>query len=333
MRTYVYARAGPRLAAMLLALTVVGACQAPTPSSPAVTPQPTVDPILPADLAEAIRFRSEFGLRADEAYVRGLFADPTAIGDFGVPLLPAEAIELRSRASAAADVARVVRTYGEMVPDSYAGVYIDAATGTAYGLFTADVPAARSAITAQISPVARFSALPARFTLAQLKATLAVAGSDETQAWLKSIGAPFRAGSVRIAENVVWLLLDGVPGDVGAISRHLGVEPGMLRVTVEPDLLAKLPRGSLRGVVVDALGQALTGRNLDVVAVGDTAEYEPDGGTGISTDLDGTFEIDRLAAMAWTVTILDPLTGATIGSGRAFVVGGQTSTVRIQAGS
>lgn len=192
---------------------------------------------------------------------------------------------------------------------------------------------ARAAIAAQISPVARFSALPARFTLEQLKATLAVAGSDETQAWLRSIGAPFRAGSVRIAENVVWLLLSGVPGDVGAIARRLGVDEGMLRVTVEPDLLAKLPRGSLRGVVVDARGQALTGRNFEVVAVGDIAEYEPDGGTGISTDLDGAFEIDRLAAMGWTITIMDPLTGATVGSGRALVVGGQTSTVRIQAAS
>lgn len=111
-----------RLAAMFLLLMVGSACQALTPSPPAATPRPTVDPILPADLAEAIRFRSEFGLRADEAYVRELFADPTAISDFGVPLLPAEATELRQRASAAADVAHIVRTYGEAVPDTYAGV-------------------------------------------------------------------------------------------------------------------------------------------------------------------------------------------------------------------
>jgi catechol 2,3-dioxygenase-like lactoylglutathione lyase family enzyme len=322
-----------RLSPLLLVAALALACQSPASNSPPPSPPPAVHPIAAADLAEAIRFRTEFGLRADEAYVRAVFANPTASLDFGVPLLPAEAIDLRKRASAAADVALVVRSYGATVPDEYAGVYIESATGNVYGLFTAHVDEARSAITARISPLARFVAGPARFALGQLKTTLAAAGSDEMQAWLQSIGAPFRAGSLRIAENDVWLVLDGVPDDIHSIARHLGVDEAMISITVEPDQLAKLPRGSIRGVVVDASGRAVTDRNLDVLAVGDISDYEPDGGTGIGTDLAGAFEIDRVAAMGWTITIRDPLTGATLGSTHTVVVAGRTATVRIQIAS
>jgi hypothetical protein len=322
-----------RLAALLILAVTSSACQAQPSDLPSSSPKATPDPIPSAALAEAIRFRSEFGLRADDAYVREVFADPSATSDFGVPLLPAELIELRRRASAAADVARVVRTYGATVPDTYAGEYIDAATGNVYGLFTADVFGARAAITAQLSPLAQFTALPARFTLQQLTSALADAGSDETQAWLRSIGAPLRSGSVRISDNVVRLVLGGMPADVDEISRRLGVDRSMLVIFIDPDTLANLPRGSIRGLVVDAQGNPVTGRNLDVTAVGDVGNYEPDGGTGISTDLAGAFEIERAAAMGWTVTISDPLTGAVVGTTHTVVVGGQATVIRIMASS
>jgi hypothetical protein len=322
-----------RLAALLVIAVTSSACQAQPSSSPSFSQQATVDPIPPAALAEALRFRLEFGLRADEAFVRQVFSDPSATSDFGVPLLPAEMIELRKRASAAADVAQVVRTYGATVPETYAGEYIDTATGNVYALFTADVAAAQAAITAQISPQAHFAALPARFSLTQLNATLALAGSDETQAWFRSIGAPFRSGSVRVSDNVVRLVLGGVPGDVDAISRRLGVDRSMLAIFVQPDILAKLPRGSIRGVVVDPQGNPVTGRNLDVIAVGDVANYEPDGATGISTDLSGAFEIERAAAMGWTVTIKDPLTDAVLGTTHTVVLGNRATVMRITVSS
>ena len=72
-----------------------------------------------------------------------------------------------------------------------------------------------------------------------------------------------------------------------------------------------------------------TGRNLDISAVGDIGNYEPDGGVGIGTELDGTFVIERLAEMGWTLTVRDPKTGATLGDVHVVVSGGHTTEARI----
>ena len=100
-------------------------------------------------------------------------------------------------------------------------------------------------------------------------------------------------------------------------------------MTVEPDVLGDLPRGSVQGVVVDASGTRVRGHNYSVDAVGDIENYEPDGGVGIATSVDGTFNITKLAAMGWEISIRDPANGKVLGHAHVRVNGGQTTTVQI----
>jgi hypothetical protein len=77
-------------------------------------------------------------------------------------------------------------------------------------------------------------------------------------------------------------------------------------------------------------GLPLTGRNLDIEAIGDVGAYEPDGGVGLATETDGTFSIERLAEMGWGIIIRDPATGSELGRIHIRVRGGETTTVQIQ---
>jgi hypothetical protein len=53
-------------------------------------PPPAVDASIPPEIREAISVRQEFGLRSDEAWVRAVAANPDAVMDFGIPMLPFE---------------------------------------------------------------------------------------------------------------------------------------------------------------------------------------------------------------------------------------------------
>jgi hypothetical protein len=313
-----------------LALVLAAACG---PRSNASQPGPTsmasiTVVVSPADLADAIRFRVEFGLQADESFVRAVFDNPLAIVRYGVPLLPDEIAVLERRAVLAADVAAVVRTYGRSVPETYAGVFIDTATGHVYGLFVGDVGPPLAAIREQLSPLAPFDARSAVHSLRDLEAIAESASGNAP--WLARIGAPLRGVAVSVEQNQVDLILGGVPsGGVAGIYERLGADASALAVTIDPDPLASLPRGSVRGVVIGRNRLPVTGRNLDVVAVGDFGHAEPDGGVGIATDLDGSFFIERLAEMGWTITIRDPVTAEELGHRHIEVVGGQTTRVTI----
>ena len=319
-----------RTIALVLLSALLGGCGVSATPSPTPSFAPTPLAIPAAALAEAVRFRIEFGLQSDDAFVREVFANPQANSvDFGVPLLPTEVAELHRRAAEAADVAAVVRAYGQANPETFAGDYIDPKTGTVYGLFVGDISTPRVAIEAQLSPAARFVAVPAKHTLRQLDALLAAASSDGN--WFASVAAPLRAGSVKVEENVVWLFLGGIPtGGLDVLYVHFGADASILNVTVEPDTLAALPRGSVNGIVVDQGGGPVVGRNLEVIAIGDISGAEPDGGVGIGTNADGTFVIPKLAAMGWEITIRDPVTGVVLGEGHAVVTGGHTTNVQIK---
>lgn len=280
------------------------------------------------DLANAIKFRTKYGLRADEFYVRSVFDDPTATNVFGTPLLPQEVAILNARALSADEVATVVKEYGRSVPDRYGGVYIDSASGVVYGMFVGDTSVPGEAIAAQLSPLAKFQVLPAQHTLDELLALMEAINANG--AWFEHAGATVRAASLSVENNNVLLVVRATPkAGIEVIYERLSADPSSLAITVDDDPRPYLPRGSLRGIVVDDLGRPVTGRNLDISAVGDIGNYEPDGGVGIGTELDGTFVIERLAEMGWTLTVRDPKTGATLGDVHVVVSGGHTTEARI----
>ena len=97
-----------------------------------------------------------------------------------------------------------------------------------------------------------------------------------------------------------------------------------------PGALHLLPRGSLKGQLVDAKGKRFApGDNWDVVAIGDIEQYEPDGGVGIATNPDGSFFIPALAEMGWSIQIVSR-SGDVVGSGHVAVQGGLQAFVEIE---
>lgn len=98
------------------------------PSEPAEEPPLTTD----EQVAEAQAFRQDFGLRADDAYVRETVEDPTlqrSVDSYGVPLTPPEESDLTLRDDAE-EAMDLIDDYGAThASDSYAGTYIDQAAG------------------------------------------------------------------------------------------------------------------------------------------------------------------------------------------------------------
>jgi hypothetical protein len=102
------------------------------------------------------------------------------------------------------------------------------------------------------------------------------------------------------------------------------------RAVVDPDALYLLPRGSLKGQLVDDAGKRFApGDNWDVHAIGDVGGYEPDGGVGIATNPDGSFFIDRLAEMGWRIEIVDR-SGDIVGTAHVDVEGGLQASVEVE---
>jgi hypothetical protein len=316
--------------AIVLACVVVAGCFATAPGSPAPDPTvavPSEDAAAEAEIKDALRFRTEFGLRADDAFVRQLRNDPAAVIGYGIPMLPAELEDLQARADTADAITNVVDTYAATVPDAFGGQYIESTTGTVYALFLGDLAVHRAALSKLLRPSSPLELMPARYSERALNALMAAFLPN--QAWLKEIGAPIAGASLETSQNRVWLMVSGdPPGGFEQIYERFRVATDMLRITVEDRSLAKLPRGALRGQLIDDLGLPVHGL-FDVRALGDLGGYEPDAGTGISTNIEGTFFIERLAEMGWTIEIIDFSTGKIVGSAHAEVVGGETAHITI----
>jgi hypothetical protein len=81
-----------------------------------------------AQVQNARRFRTAFGLRADDAWILAVAADPSSADGnvlFSVPLLPNEAADLIARSRASFDAGPVILKYAATIPDDWYGSYID----------------------------------------------------------------------------------------------------------------------------------------------------------------------------------------------------------------
>ncbi|HEX6655362.1 MAG TPA: hypothetical protein VF153_04030, partial [Candidatus Limnocylindria bacterium] len=94
--------------------------------------------------------REQLGLRADQAWLTQVAADPKAeTRTLGIPLSADEAADIQQRFDPTLEPAEVVRSYGDEHRESFAGVYIDRQHGNrVVALFTADVAAHQAALDA-----------------------------------------------------------------------------------------------------------------------------------------------------------------------------------------
>jgi hypothetical protein len=289
---------------------------APTASIPAL---PSDDPpatVLPSDLLDAMRLREEFGLRADEAWVRAVAADPAAVLDYGVPMLPFERDLIDQRATGDDGVVSVVQAYLDDRPDVAGGLYIDQARGGIVTVLVTDDPGPHdAALRAQIGAAARIAVRQVRWTEAALTDLQERISSD--QAFLASIPARMTVSSVDIIGNVVELSISSAaPDAVARIQTHVGAEPGQLRIASDGTGLLLQPAGRIVGHVI-----APAGTDLEMLSPQYEADVDigPRDAVGIAIADDGTFVIDRLPPTGYTVTILQLGGDAALEVGRARV--------------
>lgn len=96
---------------------------------------------------EDLRFRAEFGLSADPAYVAEVRAAGWSDEDYGVPLTPDEVAEIDARVAAEPQIAALQDQLRKTVP-AFGGLYIDQAGGGVVDVAFTDEPAQYAAVMA-----------------------------------------------------------------------------------------------------------------------------------------------------------------------------------------
>ena len=315
-----------RLIGILAALLLVVACSAQTSS----TPESAAPAIPPAVVADAIRFRQAFGLRADEAWVVLVELDPRSSDEpFGVRLMPNEIAGMEARARNAEAVVPVVVAYGQEHPDDFGGAYIDQrGGGFVVVLVKGDTEIHAGALSRLLHPDAKWAIRQVQYSEAELNALHELVASDLT--WFQSAGILLFSVATDVPTNRVEIVYDSLDVSAVDVIRERYESGDMLTLVRDPHPVAFLPRGSLAGRVIDSRGQPVP--DLDIMAIGDIANAEPDGGVAYVTGADGVFFIPRLAAMGWEVQALIgvPDDGwKVIGSVHVDVLAGTTTSVVI----
>lgn len=331
----------------LVSLVVVAAACAPAaPASPsAATPTPAgpsqdpgTTPAVPStpadgpspspDVAEAIAFRRGFGLRADLAWVLAVAANPDAVMDYGVPLLPFERDAIEQRATGDEALVGAISAYLGKHPDVSGGIYIDQARGgLVTALVTSEPDLHEAAIRAVVGDGAVFAVRQVRWSEDELEA-LQGRISDATPL-LAAIPARLVSTELDTIANVVRAHISSAQPDAAVrLATAVGAEPGQLEISSDGTGLLLQPTGRIRGRIVAPAG-------MDVTALSPQYEADVDIGprdaVGIAVAPDGSFLIDDLPPTGYLVTILAlaDAGNTVVGSARVTVAPGGTVAIEI----
>ena len=288
--------------------------------------------LTPGELAEAQRFRSSFGLRSDEQWVRKVAADPRSQpGEeaFGVPLMPDEMAELDRRARNSDEIFDLVEAYGLGYPDDWAGIFVDhQADGSVVALFSRNLVQHQADLRQRVAPRASLQVRPARWSLRQLDDFKAIIEAD--QDWLRTIDAWYTRSQVYPPENVVELRISSANPDAPArVAQHFQAD-GWLKVVSDGIGHWDGPTGSL---VVRAVGPSgvIPGRAYVCRLLPDDPAAFPDPGFEYETDENGECTFAAVGATGYDVQLMASLSGelVVVGQGRASVAGGRESRIDI----
>lgn len=261
---------------------------------PTAAKSPVPEASLPADLdadtREAVRMRTEYGLRRDLAWIRDVAADPTAVMDFGVPMLPAETASLFARNELAAPVQAALREYGHT--DEFGGLYLDNAQGGVVVVLWTTDPAVHEAA---LRPELR-ACPPVQFRQVNWSERVLRGWQDKISAdldWLAEIPAAFRGVGVDVIDNVVDVeISSAAPDAADRIIAHYAAPAGMIRVESDGTGAVLLPSGTVVGRVLLANGRP-PGPNdlmLDAGSPDDPPGWCGGGDIGYGVQENGTIE-------------------------------------------
>jgi hypothetical protein len=281
-------------------------------------------------LEEARRFRTDFGLRSDDAWIFGVARDPSSDRTtYGVPLTAAEIQELARRIRDVDQIVPLVITYGEAHPEEWGGAYIDQqAGGVLVAQFTARVDLHRLALFAQVSPNAKLEVRQVTWTQAQLEAAKERFQQDEP--WFATIPADIRSVGLDIRANrVVAAVSSPNPNAPEIVLAHFGWGENLLQISSDGTGALLLPRGTLVVTVVDQAGRPVAG--LRCAAYPDLAgatNPHPDPPLP-PTDQSGTCVLDLRSTGYWVQ--IERLTEPphVIAIARAVVLAGKSVSVQV----
>jgi hypothetical protein len=316
----------PLIAIAALAVAAA-ACSASAPS-PAPT-QVAIETPSPAEL-EAIRFRTDSGLRADLDYVRMVAADPSASSrQFSVPLLPTEIAELNDRAANADAIREAIQEYADLHPSEFGGMYIDHKSGgTLTTLWTGHLSDHVAAIGRRIRPGSRVAFRLVTYTYRDLRALQDRISGDWD--WMRAFAiAPMGVGVDEVANRVVVDVSSANPNAIALVLAHFAVPVGMLEVTSDGTGAELIPRGNVSGHVLDSLGKEPGDRFASLVYLAWDSDGPGDcGGGDIGYGITGAGRF-TLPCQAGGHTIDVQVSGpgdgwTSIGSGHVVAVAGTT---------
>lgn len=306
---------------------LVGKSDAPAPPDSLAT---TPASLSPDQMAEAERFRVDFGLRSDAAWIMEVARDPASDrATFGVPLTTEEIAELQRRARDVDQIRAIVIAYGEDHPEEWAGAYIDhEAGGALIAQFAGNVNSHRIALLTQVWPKAKVEVRSVRWSLDALRSFGARLPSEEP--WFASIPAVLTGFGPNVVLNRVEIQVSSAnPAASELILAHFGWDSSVAVVKSDGTGALLLPTGSLVIRAVDQDGDPVSG--LACVAVPDVAgAYEPRPIPMPRTDTSGACTLE-LPATGYDVSLeRGHAPPRVVGQGRAVVAPEETSHVVIR---
>ena len=316
------------LRAFILGFLVVG-CS--TTSPPPSVPPPTADSgalaSIDAAIAEWIGFRTAVGLRADEAWVREVAANPASVAGsdtYEIPLLPEEVAFLQGRNQRIEDAQAFGASYAATYPRGFGGAAIDTANGDRLVLqYTTDVALHRLRLTVMPTDI-RPEVREAAWTLEQLAEFQAIVNGDTaTDPRIKIYGADIDILANHVRVNYI------------ANDRNLGNtlaarfnSTGWLFPVWQGPLDAEGPTGALQIQLVDRSGAPRSGLSCRYVSL----DPKVGAGGGVDADALGQCRLEGLPIGPYRIDVLsgDEQVDRVLTSVEAAVVASETQTIRLE---
>ncbi len=253
------------------------------------------------ELREALAVRGRFGLRADEAWIRAVAADPgsqRAKLEFGIPLTPAEFEDLMTRRWDDELLARV-QSYGGAFPDAYSGAYPNLEGSGVVVEFTRDIDRHRRALAALAQDPTLVVVRQVEWT--KLDFARFAASVEAERAWFEANGLVFRQAVRSELDQFVRVDVEGPSESTPAlVATHFG-SPRWLRVRWTPSQWTG-PRGDLVIHIQDGSGRAVP--NIECRINSDVPQVHHELIDSLfATGASGDCEIRNVPAVAYTVSL------------------------------
>ena len=300
-----------------------------TGAATSATPIPT---ITQASLEAARRFREDFGLRSDEAWLLTVASDPDADRDaFGIPLTQDELRELRDRLTSIDEIREAVIGYGEAHPEDWAGAWLDHdAGGVLVAQFAGNVDVHRVALQSLVVPRSPLRVQGVHWSLEDLNRLFDRIRIDDP--WFATIPAIVTGVGPNIVSNRFELELSAAdPRAEDLVRDHFGLGPDILYLDWDKTGALLLGLGRLRVTAVDTAGVPVPG--LRCIAFPDaTHAWDPFQWQVPITDVAGRCQMQLPATGYWVhlETKEEGRPAIFIALGRAVVREGELTEVTIE---